>query len=180
MPHPSDPTRIGARAEVDVASWQRWFDAAGDEQIAHRLMSIIHRVDEAVAQRGPTCWASGKCCNFDAYGHRMYVTCLEIAWFLRQVAGRSDGHSPLRGEIDVSGPCPLQRDGLCGVHDVRPLGCRVFFCERGTQQWQHALYERSLSEIRRLHDEHHLPYAYVEWRRGLAEGIVAMVKLTDE
>ena len=52
---------------------------------------------------------------------------------------------------------------------MRPLGCRAFFCQADTDSWQHELYERSLTDLRRLHGEHDLPYRYMEWRYGLVQ-----------
>lgn len=55
------------------------------------------------------------------------------------------------------------------MHLIRPLGCRVYFCEQGTEGWQQDTTERFLDRLKQLHAEHDLPYAYMEWRHGLAE-----------
>jgi hypothetical protein len=49
------------------------------------------------------------------------------------------------------------------------MGCRVFFCQEGTQGWQQELYEQFLAELRRMHEDRGLPYRYMEWRAGLRE-----------
>ncbi len=176
MPHRSETGRGSTQGAG--RAWSRWFDAVNDRRVEARLAAILGEVDAAVAARGPTCWVSGKCCNFDAYGHRMYLTGLEIAWFLRRMRDGGDGEEqctlPRPEEVDLCGPCALQQAGMCGVHRIRPLGCRVFFCQQGTQDWQQALYESALAKIRRLHETFELPYAYMEWRAGLAEGLAAM------
>jgi Fe-S-cluster containining protein len=64
--------------------------------------------------------------------------------------------------------CPFQVSNLCSVHSIKPLGCRVYFCDRSAQQWQQELSERSLQEIRAIHDEHGIPYRYGEWRSMLS------------
>jgi hypothetical protein len=51
------------------------------------------------------------------------------------------------------------------------MGCRIFFCQRGTEAWQHALYEEFLGGLRQLHERQSLPYQYMEWRMGLREAI---------
>ncbi len=142
--------------------WPRWFAAAGDAVIDGALRELYQRIDADIQSRGPTCWLSGKCCNFDAFDHRLYVTALEVAWMLRNAGPRP---------VDPKGPCSYQVDRLCMVHADRPLGCRVFFCQEGTQQWQRQLYERYLAELRALHEEHDLPYRYLEWRQGLQEAM---------
>ncbi len=162
-------------------TWRELRDAAARPEIDAALRDLYARLDAAVAARGPTCWQSGKCCKFDSYGHRLYVTALEIAWFQRQVehadsAGRAPGsgrdHHPLPvlGSPPYPDACPYQVDGLCTTHTVRPLGCRIYFCQAGTEEWQHQVYERFLDELRALHETHGLPYRYLEWRSGLAEG----------
>lgn len=164
-------------AAPDAATtWRTWCNAAAAPAVDRAIRDIYQRVDDAVAARGPTCWVSGKCCNFDAYGHRMYVTGVEIAWVVAEATkGRHDGVT--KGldkvinprDVDLAGPCVFQVDGLCSVHAIRPLGCRVFFCQQGTQQWQQDLYEQIQKELRALHDDHALPYQYMEWRMGLKE-----------
>ena len=312
-------------AESDAQLWAAWFDAAARAEIDHTIRRLYHELDGEVAARGPTCWQSGKCCHFDAYGHRLYVTGLEIAWVVdrlspqvvptpltvsssrqreheqprgdnpRQTADEhapkavdtppnagqtnalplapdrtgfmqnqgdeaaavsagarahhrlspqvvptpltvsysrqrepeqprgdnprqaTDEHAPKAvdtppnagqtnvlplapdrtglgerpgeeaitrdvrmhplpislptgegAEATTPGGCPFQRDKLCTVHTIRPLGCRIFFCQAGTQDWQHDLCERYLARFRTLHDAYALPYRYLEWRTGLA------------
>ncbi|MEX0774855.1 MAG: hypothetical protein WD042_03970 [Phycisphaeraceae bacterium] len=250
--------------------WRQWRDAVATPAIDAAIGALYADLDSAVQARGPTCWSSGKCCHFDAYGHRLYVTGLEIAWVLRQVesvaekteaspagalslrlyarspaaclpgmaeAGipqgrrpetvsslgrkpqdkpapivlspggtahrtacaappglKSSGDAPISGltprathcdeppalrkaptdSAPVAGAdspdgCVFQVDRLCGIHAMRPMGCRIFFCQEGTQAWQQELYETFLTRLRGLHDEHGLPYRYMEWRAGLAE-----------
>jgi len=159
------------RPVLEPADWRAWRDAAADPAVDASLRGLYQRVDRAIADRGPRCWASGKCCRFDAYGHALFVTGLEAAWFLDRAAP-ADPSAPgglpvLRADAPA---CPFQAQGLCGAHAIRPLGCRVFFCQLGTADWQHALYERFLAELRTLHERHGLAYRYMEWRWALAEG----------
>lgn len=184
--------------------WTTLRAAATDPAVHADLVALYDQLDRAVAQRGPTCWASGECCRFDSYGHRLYVTALEIAWCLQQAAAAgvqadADAPPPAAQPSASSTPqgrgialpqwpdvttnqatdttdttalpdaCPYQRDGLCSIHTIRPMGCRVFFCEAGTEPWQHDLYERFLVKLRGLHEQHALPYRYLEWRAGLIE-----------
>ena|SRR5437762_13365478 len=68
---------------------------------------------------------------------------------------------------DGSG-CPFQVSGLCSVHAIRPFGCRVFFCDSSSTDWQSEQYERHHARLKRLHEELAIPYFYVEWRQALA------------
>ncbi len=66
------------------------------------------------------------------------------------------------------GGCPFQVRNLCGVHRIKPLGCRVYFCDRSAQAWQQDLSERLLREIRAIHDRFNVEYRYGEWLAMLA------------
>jgi Fe-S-cluster containining protein len=162
-------------AESNMLPWSIWRRAAAEDGVDGDLANLYRRLDEQVALRGPTCWISGRCCNFDAYGHLLYVTGLEVAWVVRQVGQSTTTAAALRENLneqpdaprDTQAACPFQTGTLCGIHAVRPLGCRVFFCEQGTQEWQQELYESFLTDLRSLHDVHDLPYRYLEWREAL-------------
>lgn len=170
--------------------WQVWQTAAKQGAIDLAIRALYRDLDAAVVERGPVCNTSGRCCRFEEYGHRLYVTGLEIAWFMQAVGSRESGVGKASASSDVSlnqfapatshhppatpDACPYQIDGLCSVHAIRPLGCRVFFCEAGTEDWQQDTTERFLNRLKALHAEHGLPYAYMEWRMGLAEASKAL------
>src|SRR4051812_20464697 len=89
-----------------------------DVQVA--VDAIYEALQDAIDLRRPICSASGRCCRFDEFGHRLFVTTMEMARFVSQVAETigTDG-----------GGCRFQVKGLCSVHTIRPFGCRVFFCD---------------------------------------------------
>jgi hypothetical protein len=53
------------------------------------------------------------------------------------------------------------------VHALRPLGCRIYFCDQAAQGWQQDLSETLLARIRGLHDRFEVEYRYGEWRSML-------------
>jgi hypothetical protein len=63
---------------------------------------------------------------------------------------------------------------MCGVHTIRPFGCRIFFCDPTAAQWQEEKYEQFHGEIKELHERFGIKYFYVEWRQGL--GILQITK----
>jgi len=77
-------------------------------------------------------------------------------------------------QFEVRDACVYQVDGLCSVHPIRPFGCRVYFCAPTSTDWQNDLYERSLERVRAIHEQHGLPYRYMEWRAGLVEAGACM------
>jgi Fe-S-cluster containining protein len=154
---------------ASIEDWGAWRKAAMEPAVAGRIEGMLAGLAADVAARGPTCWSSGKCCNFNAYGHRLYVTGLEVAWTIGQIAADAGLRKLLDVPVDLKGACPFQVDGLCGVHLMRPMGCRVYFCQKGTQEWQNDLYEKYQRQVKAIHDEYGLPYLYAEWRGLLTE-----------
>jgi Fe-S-cluster containining protein len=140
--------------------------AAGNIEAAAAIRSIYAELQAEIDRRKPICVASGKCCNFESYGHRLYVTTLELAVFatdLKDCLPELGGH-PLPV---IAGRCPLQSGRLCGVHAIRPFGCRIFFCDPTATQWQQDQYEAFHAKIKSLHQQFDIPYFYVEWRQAL-------------
>ncbi|MFN0131223.1 MAG: hypothetical protein ACKVW3_01620 [Phycisphaerales bacterium] len=227
--------------EVDRA--RAWLVAARDPAIADAMQTLFAQVADETARLRPRCDASGRCCNFEAYGHRLYLTGLEVAYTVtlhrdslllgtpplrgglgsggtgvppvrssvapvsRPVATSPTdslpSSSPLLAPIPASssalslplcppvppslrplsspsladaiarGGCPFQSGTRCGIHAIRPLPCRVYFCDPAAQDWQHDLTERLLRRLRTLHDDHAIPYLYAEWRQLLGMVIEA-------
>ena len=71
-----------------------------DVRVAMR--SFFERADVRIAALPGTCWNKGACCRFGEYGHRLYVTALEVCYYLAM------------GEMGVSGAedmCPHAYEG---------------------------------------------------------------------
>jgi len=155
------------RLNETTLPWLELFAAAGRDDVDAALRDLYAAIDGDIAARNPTCWLSGKCCNFDTYEHRLYVTALEAAWVIRQLDDAQRDALRARDPTALDG-CVFQRNGLCGVHAIRPLGCRVFFCDPSAT-WQNEVYETHLRRLRDLHEQFGVPYAYMEWRAALSE-----------
>jgi len=155
----------------DVLIARRWIAHARREGVVARLEAIYADVAGEIEARSPACWASGRCCNFEKAGHLLYVTGLEAAYTLARHAGGGAGSSR-PGVVSLTQvkrvDCPFLSGNTCGVHTIKPLGCRVYFCDRSAQTWQEDLTERSMRRIRELHDEAGIEYRYAEWRTLLA------------
>ena len=144
-----------------------WLDAVTVGGLGAELDAIYAEASRAVAARGPACWASGRCCNFTSFGHRLYVTGLEAAHTV--VRWNADRQPLLLEQVDAAesaGGCPFQRRNLCDAHEIKPLGCRLFFCDRTATEWQTDLLEDLHARVKALHSEA-VPYEYAEWRRML-------------
>jgi Fe-S-cluster containining protein len=142
--------------------------ARGRADARAAIEALYAHIQDVIDLRRPICNTSGRCCRFEEFGHRLFVTTIELAVFADEVGARGED----RG-ASVAG-CQYQIDGLCSVHAIRPFGCRIFFCDATAAVWQAEQYERFHARIRKLHDDLNIPYFYVEWREGLrAAGLKA-------
>ena len=136
--------------------------AADRPEVLAAVGEIYARVQAEIDARQPVCQISGRCCRFESFGHRLFVTTAEMATFRRQLPAPLAVHTGWDGT-----GCPFQIAGRCGVHAIRPFGCRIFFCDATSTEWQQAQYEQFHAEIRFLHERLEIPYFYVEWREAI-------------
>ncbi|HXE54292.1 MAG TPA: hypothetical protein VN541_14810 [Tepidisphaeraceae bacterium] len=136
-------------------------DASRRAEVIGAVDCLYEKVQHEIDARRPVCVVSGRCCRFEEYGHRLYVTTIELASFLAKLDRVADPSWNGQG-------CPFQQNKLCTVHAIRPFGCRMFFCDATSTDWQNKMYEHFHAELKRLHEEHDVPYAYIEWRRALS------------
>ena len=115
--------------------------------------------------RRPLCQTSGRCCRFDEFGHRLYITTAEMATFLHDLPPTPKLPA---NPLAILPSCRYQVDGLCSVHAIRPFGCRIFFCDASSTEWQHEQYELFHRQLQELHQQFDIPYFYIEWRAALA------------
>ena len=155
------------------ADLESWWSGAADPGVESAMQAMVREADEAVRARRPVCLASGNCCRFEAFGHGLWLTGLEVAWSLRHI-GRAPGAEDVENAIR-RGDCPFLVHGGCSVHAARPLGCRAYFCDGAGAGWQEALLERWHGQVRGLHERLALPYRYDEWRRLLRDFAAAGV-----
>ncbi|MDX1565025.1 MAG: hypothetical protein R3236_06440 [Phycisphaeraceae bacterium] len=158
--------------------WGHWLKSARIPAVSEALEEIYSSLAESAESIGPVCELSGRCCRFESFDHRLYATGLEIAWMFAQLD--EPGLGRLTG-ADLPGMdgCPFQVAGRCSVHPIRPLGCRVFYCDPKATQWQQDASEKYLKQIGVLHETHGLPYRYMEWRAGLLD-IRRWLERTDD
>jgi Fe-S-cluster containining protein len=144
------------------------------------VAAILRDADADIAARKPVCKASGRCCKFEHYGHRLYVTAAEIIHFQQALVNKnsnSNARDSNGSAASVSLPqffaqvkpegCPYQIDGMCTARQARPLGCRIYFCDENAQHWQNDVYEKYHARLTALHDSFGIPYQYMEWRIAL-------------
>ncbi len=133
-----------------------------NEQIVARVSEIYKWIDEQLLASNliaGRCLACGKCCDFEKYEHRLYVTTPEIIFFADKI-GKANIKQMTKGQ------CCYQIDGKCSIYAHRFAGCRIFCC-RGNMVFQSELTEAVLKRFKALCEEFKIPYQYVELSAAL-------------
>jgi Fe-S-cluster containining protein len=114
---------------------------------------------EPVEGTADSCSACGKCCDFDAYDHRLFVTSPEMVYLIAKL-GRAN-ILPMAG-----GMCPYNLRGECTIHPYRFAGCRIFFC-KGDAAKQAQLSEWASARFKDICQDSGLDYAYTDLKTAL-------------
>ncbi len=142
---------------ADISATDMW-SAANRPDVVEAMRKFYQALDRRVEQHQPTCWNRAQCCQFGSYGHRLYVTTLEVAYYLATGTTTQPAIPPI-----VEDTCPHAIEGKCHARERRPMGCRIFYCDPNAQTWQGPLTEAQLKELRDLHETLNVPYVYADW-----------------
>ncbi len=155
-----------------------WFDAGVRPEVSDAIDAVHLEIADAIREVGPLCLASGNCCRFEAHGHRLYASGLEVARCVTicKDEGRGITTADVASAVE-RGNCPWQDGRLCTARSGRPSGCRVFFCDPRANEVVPVLAERAHQRIRTIHDQHGIPYVYGEWRTMLQEVLLGRADL---
>jgi Fe-S-cluster containining protein len=110
--------------------------------------------------RSGRCSACGACCDFASYGHRLFVTSLELIYLAEKL--HTTRLKPMQSER-----CPYQENGKCGVHEHRFSACRIFCCN-GDADFQSELSEAVIKRLKTLCERLDVPYRYADLGAALA------------
>lgn len=125
------------------------------------LQTIYAEVDQQIAALGPRCDLSGRCCRFDEYGHRLYITQPEADLLLEQGL-------PPNAQVTTAG-CPFQINNLCTARERRPLGCRVYFCDPHYEPLAPEITEEGIRKLKLLHQMEQIEWNYADLYLHLTE-----------
>ena len=137
-----------------------------DADFRERLRMIYAAADAAVAQAGPRCEASGRCCRFEEFGHTLFLSQFEADVLL------VDAPSYVQ-PVDRAG-CPFQIDNLCTARDARPLGCRIYFCDSAYESTSFEITETAIAALKQLADDADLPWHYAPLHSFLNEHVPSL------
>lgn len=149
--------------------------------LLNKVAQIYTWLDDQIASQPEgekgSCRACGKCCDFDKFDHRLFVTTPELMYFkskLENVIARSFALSLPKGETMKQSPflpmqngvCPYNKNGKCSVYDIRFAGCRIFACQ-GDSDFQSELSEIVILKFKTLCTEFDLDYRYMDLKTAL-------------
>ena len=129
------------------------------KQIADKVTEIYKSIDMQIAEDKPRCRECGRCCDFDSFDHRLFVTSPEIIYF------RLNMKENLKPALN--GKCPYNVEGKCSVYHHRFAGCRVFFCE-GDKDSQNELTESAIKGFKSICEDFNIPYRYMDLGTALS------------
>ena len=130
-----------------------------NSKIAGAMEQVYGWVDSQMTQVADRCDGCGKCCDFEAFGHRLFVTSPEMIHFAERL-------SPERVRPMAAGRCPYNIDGKCSVYDHRFAGCRIFSC-KDDSDFQSQLTEKALEKFKSICERLDIAYKYTGLKTAL-------------
>ena len=129
-------------------------------QAVERIYQMLHRQLE---RSGQNCKACGNCCDFESFGHKLYITTPELLYFKTKRTGSDIPILPMTSSV-----CPYRKDGKCFVYPWRFAGCRIFNCS-GDADLQGQLSEKTIRQMKQICLREGLSYRYLDLRTALNE-----------
>jgi Fe-S-cluster containining protein len=126
--------------------------------------AIYKWLDEQIAacqMEAGVCDACGKCCDFESFGHRLFVTTPEMIFFAEKI--RSKNLKQM-----TKGKCSYRAGDKCTVYEHRFAGCRIFCC-KGDARFQSDLTEAVIKKFKAVCDELKIPYRYMDLPTALKD-----------
>jgi Fe-S-cluster containining protein len=132
-----------------------------NEELLHEVTEIYDWLDSHISEKlSGKCDACGRCCDFIAFDHRLYVTVPELLYLAAKL--NVDTLKPM-----LTGRCPYNSEGKCTVYKYRFSGCRIFNC-KADPNVQSDLSEAALEKLKAICIKYKIPYSYMDLASALA------------
>lgn len=125
------------------------------KQLLNKVSEIYDWLDLELRDEGPLagrCDGCGKCCDFEAFDHRLFVTPPELMYLAANLRGENVKQM-------TRSRCPYNIAGKCTVYEHRFASCRIFCC-KGDVDFQSRLSESALEKFKSICIELEIPYRY--------------------
>ncbi|MHC4122867.1 MAG: YkgJ family cysteine cluster protein [Planctomycetota bacterium] len=129
-------------------------DKAG---LIKKVADIYQWLDSRISRYTDTaddCRACGRCCDFEKFDHRLFVTTAELIYLKEKLGGENIRLMP-------TGICPYNIEGKCDIYEHRFVGCRIFYC-KADKNFQSSLSESALGRLKLLCTEFEIDYSYTD------------------
>lgn len=129
---------------------------ANNREVAERVGEVYECLEHQIqnSNLAGQCQVCGKCCEFDEFDHRLFVTDVELIYL-----AENTGETQIKAA--TNGRCPYSFDGKCMIYEYRFAGCRIFCCN-GDADLQSQLSEKVLKKFKSICLEFQVPYRYVD------------------
>ena len=135
-----------------------------NSKIADAVAEVYDWIDSQTGQAPAQCEACGRCCDFENYDHRLFVTSPEFIYFAAKL-------DPDKIKPMPSGRCPYNIDGKCTVYPFRFAGCRIFYC-KGDKDFQSQLSEQVAEKFKAICEKFGLTYRYTDLPAALNKATI--------
>jgi len=128
-----------------------------NEQLLAEVARVYQWLDTQTVNNN--CKICGKCCDFERFDHRLFITSPELIYFATKLA--PDKINPM-----ANGRCPYNTEDKCGAYEHRFAGCRIFCCQSDKDS-QSRLSEAVVAEFKSICTNFQIPYRYVDLKTAL-------------
>ena len=126
-----------------------------NEKIIEEVAEIYEWLDSQISSKlSGECKACGKCCDFKAFDHRLFVTLPELLYLAEKL--NVEKLKPMLADM-----CPYNVEGKCTVYEYRFSGCRIFNC-KADANIQSDLSEAVLIKLKEVSEKFRIPYRYID------------------
>jgi len=140
-----------------IRKQKKWWKNGMNHQVVERVAEIYNWLDSQSRRHRPitgTCDVCGKCCDFEKYDHRLFVTTPEIMYLAANIG--EENIKPM-----ASARCPYNTQGKCEIYKHRFASCRIFSC-KGSSDMQSRISESILMELKSICTDMEIPYRYTD------------------
>jgi len=133
-----------------------------DSRLLDRVAEIYKWLDLQIRRHSDlagVCKSCGKCCDFDGFDHRLFITPPERMYLAAGLGAENIKPMP-------RSRCPYNIEGKCSVYEYRFAGCRIFCC-KADKDFQSSLTESTLEKLKSLCTEFQIPYRYTDLASAL-------------
>ncbi|MHC4641449.1 MAG: hypothetical protein ACYS32_07370 [Planctomycetota bacterium] len=131
-------------------------------ELLNKVAEIYDWLDEQIRlSEGPgvRCDGCGRCCDFEAFDHRLFVTPPELMYLVAKLGAENLQPMP-------DSRCPYHLICECTVYKYRFAGCRIFSC-KADADFQSRLSESVLQKFKSICIEFKIPYRYADLATAL-------------